>query len=288
MKYSTLTLEEAVDFLPRTLRQRYSGGAFAWKAGNVILADFEKELEDHYFIGEVALLLESGVTDYVLDPAIRHLRGAYQVIPSIGPTPYRPQPLKFIQQEQSIRFDTPPLISSDDASDITGTVPMGGPGTLDTLFDNTVGKLDTTVLDDDALAGRLVRLTHTVGGAVEWKLLRGNTVADYTANVNGAFAALAAVGDTYLITANFYMLEVVKYLTKLSAITDILPIPTDWEACFMAHLRYRYEAQSEEGSQNTAFWFREYRRELNTIKSDNRHRGDTPQKRPRAIPPFFT
>ena len=288
MKNSILTLEDAVDFLPRTLRQRYSGGGFAWKAGNVILADFEKELEDHYFIGEVALLLTSGVTDYVLDPTIRHLRGAYQVIPSIGPTPYRPQPLKFVQMENFIRFDTAPLISSDDDADITGTVQGGGPATLDTLYDNTLGQFDATVLDDDALAGRLVRLTHTVSGAVEWKLLRGNTVADFTANVNGEFLALAVAGDTYLVTANFYMLEVVKYLTKLTALTDVLPIPTDWEACFMAHLRYRYEAQSEEGSQNTAFWYREYRRELNTIKSDNRHRGDTPQKRPRAIPPFFT
>jgi hypothetical protein len=285
MKNSTMTLQEAVDLLPRTLRQRYSGQAFPWKAGNLILADFEKELEDHFFIGEVALLLLSGITDYALDPTIRHLRGIYQILPTLSPIPYRPQPIKFIQQEDRIRFDNTPILSDDD--DITGTVPVGGPGSLDTVFDNTAGKLDDTDLTDGALAGRLLRVTHA-STAVEWKLLRGNTVADTTADINGALSAVAAPGDTYLITANFYMMEVVKYLTRLTSLDDVLPIPADWEACFLAHLRYRYEAQSEEGSNNTAFWFREYRRELTTVKADGRHRSDTPVKRPRSLPPFFT
>ncbi len=285
MKPSTMTLDDALGLLPRTLRQRYSGGAFPWKAANLVLADFEKELEDHYFIGEVALLLLDGVTDYELDPVIRHLRGIYQVLPTISPTPYRMQPIKFVQQENSIRFDNTPVLSDDD--DITGTVPAPGSFEYDKVFDDTVGNLDDTVLSDDGLAGRLLRVTH-LDATVEWKLLRGNTVADYTANINGALTAFAATGDSYLITANFYMMEVVKYLTKLTALTDVLPIPQDWEACFLAHLRYRYEAQSEEGSDTTGFWFREYRRELNTIKADNRHRSDTPQKRPRSVPPFFT
>lgn len=285
MKHSTMTLEEARDLLPRTLRQRYSGGAFPWKVANLILAEFEKELEDHYFIGEVALLLEAGKTDYVLPATVRKLRGIYQVVfPQTG-VPYRPAPVDFIQQEQSIRLDVMPILSEDD--DITGTVPAGGPGTLDTLFDDTAGKLDADTLDEDALAGRLLRVTHA-GGAVEYKLLSGNTPEDTTAEINGALAAVAAEGDTYLITANFYMMEVVKYLTRLTALEDTLPIPQDWEAAFIAYLRYYYEAQSEEGSANTSFWFREMRRQLVIIKADGRHRGDTPKRKGRSIPPLFS
>lgn len=285
MKASTMTLSEVLELLPRVLRQRYSGGAFPWKAGNLVLSDFEKELEDHYFIGDVALLLAAGVTDYVLPPAVRRLRGVYQMLADGTPTPYRPAPVKFILQENSLRLDTVPTVSSE--TDIEGTVPVGGPGTLDTLFDNTAGKLDADTLDEDQLAGRLLIVTHA-DASVEYKLLQGNTPDAFTADINGALRAVAAAADTYRITANFYMMEAVKYLTRLTSLDDVLPIPTDWEACFLAHLRYRYEAQSEEGSNTTAFWFREYRRELMNLKSDGRHRSDTPQKRPRQLPPFFT
>lgn len=285
MKPSTMTLEEAVDFLPRVLRQRYSGGAFPWKAGNIILADFEKELEDFYFIGEVGLLLEDGRTDYPIPPVMRQLRGIYQVLQDADvKIPYKPDPIRFTQVNGGIRLDVTPTISEEE--DIEGTVAAGAPSDLDLVFDDTAGKLDDT-LEDDELAGRVIRVVHA-DDTEEWRILRGNTPDDTTANLNGDLLAVAAPGDEYLITANFYMLEGLLYLPRLAAIDDVLPIPADWEACFMAHLRYRYEAQSEEGSSNTAFWYREYRRELATIKSDNRHRVDNPVKRPRPLPPFFT
>lgn len=284
MKPSTMTLDDVLGLLPRTLRQRYSGGAFPWRAGNQVLAEFEKELEDFHFIGEQGLLLEAGKTDYVLDPSIRHLRGIYQVVFGDN-TPYRPAPIRFIQQGSGIRLDTTPTLS--DEADVTGTVPAGGPGNRFTLFDDTAGKLDSDTWDEGALAGRLLRVTHA-SGDVEWRLLKGNTPEDNTADINGELDAVAAQGDTYLITANFYMMEVLEYLTRLTATADTLPIPQDWESCFLAGLRYYYELQSEEASPSTGEWAREWKRHLILIKSDGRHRPAAPVRRGRPLPPLFS
>lgn len=284
MKASTMTLDDALNVLPRTLRQRYSGGNFPQSAGNIILGELEKELEDKHFIGETGLLLKANTTDYVLPATVRQIRGLYMVLAG-DVSPYRAAPVPFQELGTTLRLEAVPTLSENE--DITGTIPAGGDGSLLTLFDDTAGKLDEDTLDEDALAGRYLQVTH-LGGTVESRILSGNTPEDTTADINGALLAEAAEGDSYLITSNFLVMEVLNYLTRFTETTDTLPIPQDWEACFIAYLRYKYEAQSEEGSTNTAFWFREARRELNTIKADGRHRRDNPVRRGRALPPFFT
>lgn len=279
-----MTLDDALGLLPRTLRQRYSAGAFPWKAGNIILGELEKELEEKHFIGETALLLKANTSDYVLPATVRQVRGIYTVNPG-AVIPYRPAPVPFQELGTTIRLEGAPTLS--DEADITGTVPAGGDGSLLTLFDDTAGKLDADTLDEDELAGRYLEVTH-LNDTVESKILSGNTPDDTTADINGGLLAVAAEGDTYLITANFLMMEVLNYLTRLTALADTLPIPQDWEACFIAYLRYHFEAQSEEGSPTTAFWFREARRQLDIIKADGRHRRDNPVKRGRSLPPFFS
>lgn len=282
MKASALTPQDYVGLLPLVLARRYQS-PFAVKKLNEILSEIEQACDPDYMVGETGLLLLSGVTDYPLPAAVRHIKGLYAVPPG-DVIPDRNHSIGHIIMGSKVRLDA--VISLSEDEDITGTVPASPPSDLTKVYDTTAGKLDSA-LEDDALAGRLVRVTHA-GGAVEYRILKGNTPDDHTADINGALDAQAAAGEAYLITANFLIIEHQRYLTRVTTSTyqsAALDVPQDFENLVQAGLTYKYNLQADSLSKETRKWEEEYATLMNNYKVDTtKIRGTSIRNIPRSMP----
>jgi hypothetical protein len=187
----------------------------------------------------------------------------------------------------TLRLSAVPVLTEDE--DITGTVPVGAPASKAVLYDNTAGKLDSA-LEEDALLGRLLKVTHAPGASqtVEYKVLKGNTPEDFTADVNGELAAVAAQGDAYLITSNFLIIEHQRYLTRVTGTSSLIDIPQDFENLFRHGLIWKYHLQADKLSKETRQWGEDYNALLNTFRIDaTKHRGTTVRNSPRSMPRLF-
>jgi len=282
VKASSKTLRNYLDLIPLVLKVRY-GTPFAVQATNELLAEIEEVCDADYFVGETGLLLLEGRTDYRLADSIRHVKGVYGV--EAGKVvPDKNHPVDFEIQGSKLRLAEPPTL--DEGEDISGTVPVGAPADTSVVFDDTAGKLDST-LEEDALLGRLIRVTHA-SGAVEYALLRGNTPDDFTANLNGELAAVAAQGDTYLITPNFFIIEHQRYLTRVTTDTSVVDIPQDFENLFRAGLTWKYNLQADKLSKETVSWGQQYGSLLNSFRVDlSKSRGTAVRNSPRSMPRLF-
>lgn len=282
MKASAKTLQNYLDLIPLVLKVRY-GTPFAVQAANEILSEVEQLCDADYFVGETGLLLLEGRTNYPLADSVRHVKGVYGV--ALGDVvPDKAHAVKHEIQGSTIRLEEVPLL--DEQEDIAGTVPAGAPSDTSVLFDDTAGKLDSA-LEEDELQGCLLRVTHA-SGAVEYRILRGNTPDDFTANINGELAALAALGDTYLITANFFIIEHQRYLTRLAAATSVVDLPQDFENLFRAGLTWKYNHQADTLSKETKQWGERYASLLNNFRVDaSKIRGTSVRNSPRSMPSLF-
>lgn len=281
MRNSTLTLQSVVDSFPQRARVGFSN-LFAVSNGNEVFGEIETLCDPDFLVRESALLLRDGVTDYALpDSSIRKIRGIMSV-PAGEVTPDRSAPIPFQELGQRVRLGATPRVSS--SADITGTVDAGGPGDLDTVFDNTAGILDA--VEDDALLGRLCRVTHA-NGVIENRIITGNAVVGTIIELNGPLEAVAAVGDTYLVTDNYVIVEFSRYITRLTAMTSVLDIPVEFEALFRAGLLARYFRSQDELSEDAVKWENAYE---NLKKQVRRDISTQPAlalvRRPAALPDF--
>lgn len=285
MKASTKTLQNMLEYIPLLLRGRY-GTPLAVQFSNEVLGEMEQVCDADHFVGETGLLLVEGVTDYPLDAAVRHVKGIYAVqAGDVIPDKHHPVGHELIGT--MLRLEAVPTLTGDE--DITGTVPAGAPASKAVLFDDTAGKLDSA-LEEDELLGRLVKVTHAPGASqtVEYKVLKGNTPDDTTADVNGELAALAAQGDTYLITSNFLIIEHQRYLTRVTGASSVLDIPQDFENLFRFGLTWKYHLQADKLSKETRQWGEDYNALLNNFRIDaTKHRGTAVRNSPRSMPRLF-
>lgn len=284
MKASVLTLDGARNFIPAALRQRYSDD-FLVAIGNEVLGDIEQECDPDYFRGEFGLLLLDGITDYALDSSIRHIRGIYEV-PAGDVIPDREHPFAFEVLGSKLRLKEVPIFNEDDA-DITGTTPAGTYTDRTVVKDTTAGKLDSA-LDEDELQSRLLILTHVLSGVKEYRILRGNTPDDFTADLNGELDSVQLVNDTYRVTVNFLILEHTRYLSRFTAKTSVLPLSQDFEKLLRIGLTFKYHFQADEMSREATEWQQKYQDELDRFRIDTtKPRGMAPRNRPRSLPSLF-
>lgn len=285
MKASTKTLQDFRALLPLVLAGRYQV-PFAVQVGNEVLSEIEQLCDPDYLVGETGLLLLDGVTNYPLDAAIRQIRGVYEV-PAGEVAPDRNHPVAHRIVGNDLRLDEAPTLSEED--DITGTVPAAPPADLAVVYDNTAGKLDSA-LDEDELAGRLIRVTHA-SGAVEWRVLKGNTPGSYTADINGRLAAQAAQGDTYLISASYLLIEHARYLTRIAAATYntvAVDIPQDFENLFRVGLAYKHHLQADSLSKECKKMEEEYEFLKTSFRADTtKVRGTSIRNTGRSMPSLF-
>jgi hypothetical protein len=283
VKASTQALKDVIALLPLVLAKRYDPNVFGVAAANKILSEVEQSCDPDFFTEESGLVLLSGVTDYELPNTVRQIRGLYQVQAGDVVTD-RDHPVSHSMLNNRIRLSDLPDMSS--TADIVGTVPSGAPSDKTKVYDNA--KLGSAVAAN-ALLSRLIRVTHA-SGVVEYKILKGNTPSSFTADINGSLTTLAAVGDTYLITANFLIIEHTRYLNRLTpgSTTGIIDLPQDFEGLFHAGMFFRYHAQADNLSTETKFWQEEYARLTNSFMVDTtKVRGTNIQNSPRPIPSLF-
>lgn len=283
MRASARTLQNFLDLIPASLARRYNPSLFGVGAGNEVLSEIEQACDPDLFIGETGLLLSSGVTDYALGSSVRHVKGLYGVADGEA-APDTGHPIAHSIVGNKIRLSSEPTLSSE--ADITGTVDSGAPSDLSKVYDNTAGILNT--LQADALKGRLIRVTHTATGVVEDRILKGNTPGSFTADINGVLDSLAVVGDTYLITANFLVLVHNRYVRRLTATTDVVDVPLDFEFLFRAGLTHKYYLQADSLSKETKQWEDKYAEQMQLFRIDTtKPRGTSIRNSPRSIPSLF-
>jgi|GEM_PF-6815042 len=263
MQWSSLTLNDVIKGLPKRL-QHYDAAVFGKQVANGILSDIEKLCDPDFLVKQSALFLQDGVTDYASpDSSLRKIRGIFAV--NDGEViPNREDPVDYSEMGKTIRLLSVPTLSAVD--DILGVVDAGGPSSLVKVFDNTAGILD--VLEDNILRGRLCSLTHTGTSVVENRIITGNDPAAFTISLNGNLDALALGGDTYTVTYNYLIIEFSRYLTRFTALTDVLDLPMDFEKAFRSGVIYYYYLQADEESDETKRWEKIYYGQLNELKVD--------------------
>lgn len=284
MKASAKTLQNFQELLPLVLARRYQT-PFLVQVANEVLGEIEKSCESDYLVGELGLVLRDGVTDYALDAAIRHVRGIYEV-PAGAIVPDRDHPILHRVFGSTLRLDEPPTLSGD--ADISGTVPVGATADKTKVYDNGASKFGS--YEADELAGRLVRVVHAAG-TTEYRILKGNTPASSVVDINGELAALALAGDTYLVTADFFIIEHARYLSRVTTSnynTAAVDIPQDFEDLFRVGLTYKYHLQADSMSKETQKLEEEYEALKALFRADTtKPRGTSVRNTGRSMPSLF-
>lgn len=280
MKASTIALSGLLNLLPKILRQRYDDTLFGVPKGNSVIGDIEKKCDAEDYKGEYPLILLDGITDYVYNTAIRHFRGIYQVAAD-AIIPDRGNPITFEIIGKALRLAKEPLV--DDTDDISSTVtgPVGA--ALDRFEDDVAGVLDD--LSDNELRSSICKYTRLADNSVVYRTVAGNDASSTYVLLNGELPVLPAVGDTYEIIWNYYLIDAVNYITRLAAITDTVDIPQDWEELFVCGLRYYYEKQADQASNGTTLAKAAYNEQIKMFQADEfRKIGAQPKPVPRDIP----
>jgi len=283
VKKSVKTLQNFIDLLPLAIGRRYDKNTFGVGVANEILSEIETSCDPEYFTGESGLILISGVTDYTLPDSVRQIKGLYSV-PGGEVVPDRNHPIAHRLLNSSIRLEEELSLSSDD--DISGTVSVTPPEDKTVIYDTVNLGSD---LETNALAGRLLAVTHG-SDAVEYRVLKGNTPDDFTADINGELASLAIVGESYLITSNFLIIEHTRYLGRFptGSTTTVLDLPQDFEYLFRCGLLTKYHSQSDNLSKETTYWANEYMQQMNAFRIDTtKPRGTSTRNAARALPKLF-
>lgn len=285
MNPSVRTLGNIIDMLPLVLARRYVKEVFGVNAANEVISEIEQLCEPDYFVGESGLLLRAGVTNYPLPSSVRQIKGLYEV-PAGDVVPDKDHAIDHSLQGNTLRLAEPIALTDDD--DITGTVPASPPSDLTVVYDTA--KFGSTLVSEDELAGRLVKLTHAAG-TVEYRVLKGNTPDDFTADINGELAAQAAAGDTYLITSNFLIIEHTRYLSRFPSgtVATVIDLPQDFEYLFRSGLFFKYNSQADTLSKETTFWKNEYAAQMGNFVADTtKIRGTSVRNSGRSLPSLFT
>ncbi len=286
MKSSAKTLQDFVNLLPVVLAKRYQP-AFTVAVANEILAEIEQACDPDYLVAETGLLLLANVTDYVLPASVRTIRGLFGVVAG-DLVPDREHEIAHTVHRNTLRLACIPRLSG--TANISGTVSVAPPADKTMVYDSTAGKLDT--LTQDALKSRLVKVTHATG-LVEYRILSGNTPASKVANINGELDALALAGDTYTITANFFIIEHQGYLSRFpgtgqTPLAVTVDIPQDFEFLFRAGLTAKYHLQADALSNEASAWGKQYAEQLQTFRIDTtKARGEATRNQPRSLPSLF-
>ena len=281
-----MTLTTLRGFIPAVFRSRY-GDDFLIGVANEILADIEEECDPDYFRMESALLLKQYVQDYPLPDTARHIRGLYSV-PCGWVTPDRDFCLPVQIIGSKFRIDTPFIFSAN--TDVTGTASTNAADNS-SLTDTTAGKLDASVFSDNQLKSRLIKIVHGAGngGQTEYRILIGNTVASENVAFNGDLDAPVKSGEAYTITDNFLILDHVRYLTRFTAITGVVPLSQDFEKLLRTGLTFKYHFQADEMSPEAQAWAKLYQAELDRFRIDtSKPRGMVPRNQAREMMPLYS
>lgn len=282
MKATSLTLAAALDLIPKVLQQRYAQTyTFAKAVANDILQDMEKEFDSEYYKNEYPLIIIDGVTDYTLSEDIRKFRGLYEV-PADWVIPDKKNPISVDLIGTRLRLLHTPVANDDE--DLSGTV-TGFDVTSKVKFEDT-DNLGTDKTDNQYRSA-LTQYTVTATGLIYSRINISNDTSDSTVTMNGDLPALPAVGDTYNILHNYYIIEALDYIQRVTDETAVLPIAQDWDALFRAGLRFYYDKQTDQESNKSKISGAEYSRLLLKAGSDEkRKQGDYPKPIPRDFPDF--
>ena len=282
MKASSLTLTLALGLIPKVTRQRYSDTLFGIPKANAILQDIEKKVDAEYYKEEKGLILVDEVQDYVLPDDVRLVRGVYEV-PAGKLVPDKSNNIPFeMVGHNRLRLSRAPVVS-DTSDDFSGTA-TGNAGDNFSLYD-TVELV--APLEENSLKSALVVINLLLTNQISHRIIKSNDPVNNKLEISGEFPVATREFDTYNVYHNYFLMDVMRYITRVSDVADTIDIPQDWEELFVAGLRYYYEKQTDMESSQYRIASEEYGRLLREMASDEKRKvGTHPSQVPRAIPDF--
>jgi hypothetical protein len=98
--------------------------------------------------------------------------------------------------------------------------------------------------------------TITVGTAFTETITTNDSfiIVAGTALPNGTFDTAPVIGDTFVITSNFYMIEGWKLKTQFTAVGDTLPVDNQFVKIFIDGLRFFGELQTDLDPKRVPYW----------------------------------
>lgn len=290
MLASTQTLAAALGLIPKVLFMRYGGAndyTFGKAKANAVIQDMEKEFDSDYYKREYPLIILDGVTDYEIPTTIRKFRGLYEV-PADWVIPDKEHPISVELIETRLRLLHTPVVNNDQDilnKEVDGAFPVGSKN----------GFYDTSELGppktDNQFRSALCRYTVGATGITHSRIIISNDPANAAVTLNGDLPAAPVTpngsADNYSIYHNYYVIEALDYITRVTNENNALPIAQDWEELFVAGLRFYYEKQTDQESSNYRDASFEYNRLLKKAAADEkRKQGTHPKPKPRDIPDF--
>lgn len=302
MKMSSLTLQNIKDMIPLQLTGRYSSTDFPANAFNEISQHLEKYADTDYMTAEMIIPQENGITDYALNDRVRQPRGLY-LIPTDLPLdanrhvvvtgdaqasypdihPDKANPIRFDQFGNTLRvYQTPSVEEPIHTEDRTIVDATGS--TTQKIYD--VGS-SSPLEEDEQLRGKAIIITQA-NGNVDHLIIADNDDDNSYARVNGEMTDTPEAGTVYSIYNNFWIFEYAIYLPRLSALSDSINVPLDFEAVYKWGMFWKYYAQEGENKVEIDRYQNMFEKEAMRFTSDqNRFRSDNKITIPRAIPNMF-
>lgn len=312
MKMSVQTLQQLRDLVPRHLIGRRNNDTFPQEVFNNTSAHLEKYCDTDYMTEQMIIPMVDGITRYKLDDRVRQTRGLYTIpldgilnasrrvvvagnrqsaFPNIHPD--KSNPIRYDQEGNFIKISRSPAV--DEPILVENQTKGAGVGsTLSTLIDTNTG---SPLLVDQSLRGKGAIVTNFAfpSGAVttvDHLIIASNNSTAGSMTFNGEMSQIPVNpngnGTRYSIYNNFWILEYAIYLPRLSALTDVIGVPQDFEEVYRWSMVYQYYLQDGENTAEINRYERKFDQEIMRMCSDqNRFRSDNKITVPRPVPRPF-
>jgi len=138
------------------------------------------------------------------------------------------------------------------------------------------------------LQGKAIVITHSAS-VIDHRIIADSSESEQSITINGEMSAAPTTATVYTIYNNFWVLEFAIYLPTLTAITDVIGVPQDFEEVYRLGLFWQYYAQEGENKVEIDRYQKLFDDEKMRFCSDqNRFRSDNNFMQPRTIPNIFT
>ena len=269
------TLAVILGDLPTLLRKRYQD-AFWIRKANQILGEIETEIKGFKYQAWYPLILSEGRTIYPVPSALRTI-DRVRVPDSTG-----------------IQIDSYDLGSEvhfrllgdnivlQALPDMSGLTAVTGTATAATL--RTITYVTAVDVLEDQYAGKILMDTSNGGFSFITSHPAALATESLVLTLNAELSApLTDTTPAFAIQHDFYICEGQKRMTRFTATSETVPLPVEREAVMVKGLRYHGEIQTDEESQQVAFWKQEYLNELDKFQAEvGTPTGDRGRNRPKA------
>ena len=272
------TLTDILETMPDAGWQRFSEAFWVAKA-NFVLNEIETKLSGPYMNIEVAMPIVDRVTMYPIPKNVRTIKRIR--LPSstyLGMTNEDPStkiPYSFLGNQFRLLY--PVSLSGNVDLNLTQTISSN-------ILLTVAGGDGVDQSGKAAIITHLDRTSETLIVASQKLIMSGIQVQTTILRLNGTLKQPCAVGEAFILTSDFIMIEGRTGFDKFTSFSSLSPLPAEWDRALAKGLRFWLEAQQDEqGNARIQDWYKLFMADLEQIDADyNEFDGDNYPVQPRS------